>query len=167
MEQKKKKMKITLIAAMSKNNVIGKDNSLPSWKIPGDLKRFKALTMGKPIVMGRKTFESLPGALLGRLNVVLTRDPEWTANGVSVVRSIEEAIDLAKSQVASELMIIGGGEIYKQFLPYATHMELTVLNEDCEGDTYFPAFDPTRWKVTAQEDFERHSFISYTREWMI
>jgi dihydrofolate reductase len=152
---------------MTTKNVIGKNNSLPDWKIPGDLKRFKALTMGKPIVMGRKTFESLPGALPGRLNIVLTRDPEWKKDGVSIVRSVEEAIDLAKSHGASELMVIGGGEIYNQFLSYATHMELTILNEEHEGDTFFPFFDQTRWQQTGQEDFEKHSFISYVREWII
>ena len=135
-------MRVSLIVAMAQNGVIGRGNSLP-WHLPEDLKRFKATTMGKPMLMGRKTCESIGRALPGRLNLVLTRDPRWSAPGVSVVHSVEEA--LARAGEAEELMVIGGAEIYRLVMPFARRIYLTHVQADVPGDTFFPAFDPTQW----------------------
>ncbi len=135
-------VRVSLIVAMARNGVIGRGNSLP-WHLPEDLKRFKATTMGKPMLMGRKTCESIGRALPGRLNLVLTRDPRWSAPGVSVVHSVEEA--LARAGEAEELMVIGGAEIYRLVMPFARRIYLTHVQADVPGDTFFPAFDPTQW----------------------
>jgi dihydrofolate reductase len=125
---------ITLVVARAQNGVIGREGKLP-WHIPADLKRFKALTMGSVMVMGRKTFESLPGLLPGRRHVVLTRDPGWTAQGADVAQNVDQALKLAKSE---RISVIGGAEIFALFLPYADRMELTEVLEDIPGDTTMP-----------------------------
>ena len=136
-----------LVVAVAANGVIGADGRLP-WHIPADLKRFKALTMGKPMVMGRKTFESLPGLLPGRRHIVLTRDPRWTEDGAEVARSPEEALSLANS---AHVAIVGGAEIYARFLPLADRIEWTEVHAKPAGDTRFPAFDRTEWIETFRE----------------
>ena len=126
--------RITLVVARARNGVIGRDGALP-WHIPADLKRFKAITMGTAMVMGRKTFESLPGILPGRRHIVLTRDGSWSADGVEVAHSVDEAIALAGDQ---PLSVIGGADIFALFLPLADRVELTEVLDDVEGDTVMP-----------------------------
>jgi dihydrofolate reductase len=133
---------ISLIVAMAQNGVIGRGNALP-WRLPRDLKRFKAFTLGKPILMGRKTFESIGRPLPGRANLVLTRDRSWFAAGVIVVHSVEEALGQASG--SDELVAIGGAEIYRLVLPLARRIYLTHVQADVPGDTFFPAFDPSQW----------------------
>jgi dihydrofolate reductase len=150
--------RISLIVAMAQNGVIGRGNALP-WHLPEDLKHFKATTMGKPMLMGRKTFESIGRALPGRLNLVLTRDPGWSAPGASVVHSVEEA--LARAGESEELMVIGGAEIYRLVMPFARRIYLTHVQADVPGDAFFPAFDPTQWvdvQCDAQPADERNSY---------
>ena len=134
--------RVSLIVAMAQNGVIGRGNRLP-WRLPEDLRRFKASTMGKPILMGRKTFESIGHPLAGRLNIVLTRDAHWSATGVAVVHTVEAA--LAAAGDAGELMVIGGAEIYQLVMPFARRIYLTHVHADVAGDTFFPDFDPTQW----------------------
>jgi len=149
---------ISLIVAMAQNGVIGRDNSLP-WRLPEDLKRFKAFTLGKPILMGRKTFESIGRPLPDRLNIVLTRDRGWSAAGVTVVHSVEAA--LAQAAGSEELVAIGGAEIYRLLLPFARRIYLTHVHADVPGDTYFPEFDAAQWAdvdSSAQPADERHAY---------
>jgi len=133
---------VSLVVAMARNRVIGRNNALP-WRLSEDLKRFKATTMGKPILMGRRTFESIGKPLPGRANLVLTRDRSWQANGVLTVGSIEEAVE--RSRRAPELAVIGGAEVYRLALPLAHMIYLTRVEADVEGDTRFPAIDPREW----------------------
>jgi dihydrofolate reductase len=133
---------VSLIVAMAQNGVIGRANGLP-WRLPEDLKRFRAFTLGKAVLMGRKTFESIGRALPGRVNLVLTRDPSWSAPGVVVVHSMEAA--LAQAAASDELVVIGGAEIYRLVLPFARRIYLTHVHADVPGDTFFPDFDPTQW----------------------
>jgi dihydrofolate reductase len=133
---------VSLIVAMAQNGVIGRDNTLP-WRLPKDLKRFKAFTVGKPVLMGRKTFESIGRALPDRANLVLTRDRGWGAAGVIAVHSVEEA--LSYSDGYAELVAIGGAEVYRLVLPFARRIYLTHVHADVPGDTFFPDFDPTQW----------------------
>jgi dihydrofolate reductase len=143
---------ITLIVARAKNGVIGRDGGMP-WRLPADLRRFKALTVGKPVVMGRKTFESIGKPLPGRHNIVLTRQAGWAAPGVTVVPNLAEAVVAAglDPRVRAEVMIIGGAEIYALALPVATRVELTEVDAAPDGDTILPAFDPARWQEVARE----------------
>lgn len=147
---------ISLIVAMARNRVIGINNKLP-WYLPNDLKYFKQVTMGKPILMGRKTFESIGKPLPGRLNIVMTRDPSWQADGVKVTHSIDEAIALAQAQCeiqgGDELMVIGGDEIYRQSLPRADRLYLTQVHAEVEGDAFFPEINWDEWEEIAREDF--------------
>lgn len=127
--------KISLIAAMADNRVIGKDNDMP-WHMPADLKHFKQVTLGKPVVMGRRTFESIGRPLPGRKNVVITRNQDWQHTGVEVVNSPSDALALLANE--PEVMVIGGGNIYQQFLPMASFLYLTFIDLQVEGDTQFP-----------------------------
>jgi dihydrofolate reductase len=140
---------IVLVVARAANGVIGRNGTLP-WHIPADLKRFKALTMGSAMVMGRRTFDSLPGPLPGRRHIVLTRDPEWQAAGAEVVHSAEEALDLAGD---GRVSIIGGAAIFAMFMSLAGRIELTEVHADIEGDTSMD--DPRSgggWREVARED---------------
>jgi dihydrofolate reductase len=158
---------ISLIVAASKNNVIGVAGQLP-WHLSDDLKRFKVLTMNKPIVMGRKTFESIGRALPGRQNVVITTQSDYAAPGCEVVASPEAAV--AATPVGSEIMIIGGGEIYRLFLPRAVRIYLTRVDVVVDGDTFFPDLRSQVWRESAREEFSAndrndHDFavITYDR----
>ena len=131
-----------MIVAMAQNGVIGRDNALP-WRLPEDLRRFKAITLGKSILMGRKTFESIGRPLPERLNFVLTRNLEWRAEGVIVVKSVDEA--LRRVRETDELITIGGAEIYRLCMPFARRIYLTQVHAEVPGDTIFPDFDPTQW----------------------
>ena len=139
---------LSFVVAMARNGIIGQDNQLP-WRLPADLRHFKAVTMGKPIIMGRKTYESIGRPLPGRTNIVLTRAPDYTAEGCLVVHSVEEA--LAAAGDAEEVMIIGGAELYRQLLPRADRIYLTRVEEDVAGDTYFPQLDADRWHERSRE----------------
>jgi dihydrofolate reductase len=144
-------MRIALLAALDRNHGIGRDNALP-WRLPDDLKRFKALTLGKPVLMGRKTALSLGRALPGRANLVLTRSGQVPFEGMQAVASLDEALQRAKAEGAEELCVIGGGEVYALCLPLATHMHLTHVDMVVEGaDAFFPAFAANEWQVTARE----------------
>ena len=131
-----------MIVAMDRNRVIGIDNHLP-WRLPFDLKRFKSITMGKPLIMGRKTYESIGRPLPGRKNIVITRNQHFDAPGCIVVHSVDAA--LAAAAEADEVMVIGGGRIYELLLPRAGRLYLTLLDTEVSGDTYFPVIDPLNW----------------------
>jgi dihydrofolate reductase len=133
---------VSLIVAMAQNGVIGRGNALP-WRLPQDLQRFRAFTLGKAVLMGRKTYESIGRPLKGRANLVLTRRRGWYAHGVIVVHSLEEA--LAQTGPGEELVAIGGAEVYRLVLPLARRIYLTHVHADLPGDTFFPDFDPTQW----------------------
>lgn len=141
-------MKISLIVAMAGNRVIGREQALP-WHLPVDLAHFKTVTMGKPILMGRKTWESIGRALPGRLNLVLTRDPGYHAEGATVVTSVDAAIEACVG--APELMVIGGAGVYSEILPAANRIYLTEVEADIEGDTWFPELDETKWTEVSRE----------------
>ncbi|QYJ69442.1 dihydrofolate reductase [Flavobacterium litorale] len=142
-------MIITLIAAAAENNALGKDNNLV-WHLPNDFKRFKKLTTGHTIIMGRKTLESMNGPLPNRTNVVITRQKDYTYESCTIVHSLDEA--LAKcNQEEEEVFIIGGGEIYKQAIDKADKIELTRVHTTAEADTYFPEIDTKKWQLTNEE----------------
>jgi len=149
-------MKISMIVAMAANGVIGRDNKLP-WYLPNDLKYFKQVTMGKHILMGRKTFESIGKPLPGRTNIVMTRNTAWQAEGVKVVQSLEQAVSIAAAIAEidgqDELMIIGGDQIYREGLTIADRIYLTEVHAEVEGDAHFPALDREQWTECAREDF--------------
>jgi dihydrofolate reductase len=138
---------ISLILARADNGVIGHGGGIP-WHLPADLRRFKTVTMGAPMIMGRKTFESLPGLLPGRRHIVITRDPKWEEDGVETAHDGDEALILAN---APHLWVIGGAEIYRMFLPRADRIELTEVHCSPQGDTQIDAFDPLVWQETARE----------------
>jgi dihydrofolate reductase len=139
---------LSLIAAMAKNRVIGRNNALP-WHLPEDLKYFKATTLGKPILMGRKTFDSIGKPLPGRTSVVLTRNPEWSFDGCLVVPSLDAA--LARLADREEVLVIGGADLYQQTLPRADRLYLTEINADFEGDAWFPDFDRSQWQQISRQ----------------
>jgi dihydrofolate reductase len=142
---------IFLVVAVAANGVIGAGGTMP-WHLPADFRRVKSLTMGKPLVMGRKTFESLPGLLPGRRHIVITRDPEWHAEGAEVAHSLDEALHLAN---APHIVIFGGAEIYAQALPRAHRIELTEIHAEIPGDTHMPplgAKGPGGWRETFREE---------------
>lgn len=158
---------ITLIAALARNGVIGRNNQMP-WKIPGEQAYFKRMTMGHPIVMGRKTWESIGRPLPGRRNVVVTRNRQFVAPGAEAVASLDEA--LTQTGDADEIFIIGGGELYAQALPRAHRLLLTEIDAEFEGDAFFPVFDRSQWLETSRERYLptqdqpfRHSFVVYER----
>jgi dihydrofolate reductase len=143
-----KKPIVALIVAVAENGVIGRDNALP-WRIPEDMNWFKARTMGKPCVMGRKTWESFPKRPLpGRTNIVVTRDPAYRAEGAVVVSSLQAALDVAAGEDPDEIMVLGGAEIYAQALPLADRIYLTSVHGEVAGDTTFPALDRAQWNET-------------------
>lgn len=155
---------ITLIYARAKNGTIGKDGALP-WSLPADLKRFKALTMGKPMIMGRKTFESLPGLLPGRRHIVLTRRERWDSKGAEMASSADEALALVGD---GDVSIIGGAAIYDVFMAHAHRIELTQIHAEYPGDTFMPPLG-AEWKIIDRRDHDAdghrpaYSFITY--EW--
>ena len=143
---------ISLIAAMAENRVIGKDNGLP-WRLPADLAHFKRLTLDKPIVMGRRTWESLPGILPRRTHIVVTRNRAYRAAGCRVVGSTREALDALVD--AKEVFVVGGGSLYREMLPLVGRMYLTLVSARIEGDAFFPEWEPASWRETARESRPR------------
>ena len=157
-------MRISLIVAVSQNNVIGRDNQLP-WHLPEDLQYFKAVTMGKPLIMGRKTFESIGRPLPGRANIVITRNPDWTAEGVEIVADIEAAFAFAQKACSvsggDEVMVIGGEQIYRSCLARSDRLYLTRVEARVEGDAFFPELDEDDWQQVAEkmpEKVEKHAY---------
>ena len=148
-------MKLSLIVALAENRVIGVNNSLP-WYLPNDLKYFKAVTMGKPIIMGRKTYESIGKPLPGRTNIVISRDPNFNADGCKCVDSLETAIELAEQITLidgqDEAVVIGGEQIYRLALPLAQRLYLTRVAAEVTGDAWFPQIDETAWHEVVRED---------------
>jgi dihydrofolate reductase len=156
---------ITLIVAVADSGVIGRDNALP-WHLPEDLKRFKRMTMGKPIVMGRKTFESIGKPLPGRQNIVLTRESNYRRDGVTVVHDADAA--LAAAGGAAEIMVIGGADLFRLFLPRAGRVQLTRVHGDIAGDVVWPALDTRVWAVVAREAHDaddRHAYAMTFEVW--
>lgn len=147
--------KIALVVAVAENGVIGADGDMP-WKLSTDLKRFKAITMGKPMVMGRKTFDSIGKPLPGRTTIVVTRDKEWQFPGVVAVNSVENAVNVANEIAVShgqeEICVVGGGEIYRQTMPIADALHYTIVHAEPQGDTVFPDIDPSVWKEERREE---------------
>jgi len=145
---------IAIVVAVSENGVIGNDNALP-WRLPRDLQYFKSVTLGHPIVMGRKTFDSIGRPLPGRTNIVVTRQTNWIAPGVEVAHSLDAAIKLASSAAEAagvpRVMIIGGAEFYAQILPECDRLYLTEVHADVDGDAYFPKFDRSQWLEVSRE----------------
>ncbi len=156
--------RIALIAALDRNGAIGKDNQLP-WHLPDDLKRFKALTLGKPILMGRKTAQSIGRALPGRENLVLSRSGQSPVGGMQIVTSVDEALEQAQAMGASELGVIGGGQVYALTLPLADVLYLTYVDATIEGaDVHFPELDPNNWRCVRNEKHEadaRHAYAMH------
>jgi dihydrofolate reductase len=139
---------ISFVVAMDRNRLIGRDNGLP-WHLPPDLKHFKSVTMGKPVIMGRKTHQSIGRPLPGRRNIVISRNASYKAEGCEVVGSLEQA--LAITADAEEAMIIGGMTIYQSAMSFVQRLHLTLIDAEFEGDAWFPEYDPAAWKVTAEE----------------
>lgn len=143
--------RLALVVAIARNGVIGRAGGLP-WRLSTDLKRFKTITMGKPIIMGRKTWESIGKPLPGRFNVVISRDPAFAAEGGATARSFEEAVAIAKeSGAGEEICIIGGGEIYRQALPEADRLYVTHVDAEVEGDVFFPPISEEIWQAVSQD----------------
>jgi dihydrofolate reductase len=151
-------IRIVFVVAMARNGIIGRDGQMP-WHLPDDLKRFKALTLGKPVLMGRKTYDSIGKPLVERRNIVLTRNLCWEAPQVIVVHTLEEA--LRQARPARELMVIGGADIFSMCVPLCSRIELTLIDADIEGDTRFVALEPSEWREAARESHpadQRHAY---------
>ena len=161
-------MRVALVAAVARGGVIGRDSGIP-WRLPEDMRRFRTLTMGHPVIMGRRTWESLPDQfrpLPGRGNVVVTRNSDWSAQGADRAGSIEDALRLLEGEAT--VFVIGGGEIYAAALPSADELLLTEIDAEIEGDTYFPDWDPDDFEEVARErhvssDGVGYSFVTYER----
>ena len=163
-------MRLALIWAMARNRVIGRNDALP-WYLPEDLKYFKQVTMGKPIIMGRKTWESIGRPLPGRTNIVITRDPEFDAEGVKVVNSLEAAITLAEHITVidggDEAVVMGGAQIYEMALPMADRLYMTQVHADVDGDTCFPEFELASWHELTREDFSASETNPYDYSFVV
>ncbi len=157
-------MQIAIIAALGNNNIIGRDNKLP-WHLPADLKHFKEITLGKPIIMGRKTYESIGKTLAGRRNIVVTRDTNWQYADCEIYHSLREVFLAVKE--CGEVMVIGGAEIYKEVLPLADKMYLTFIHHDFIGDTYFPNWDPNEWQEIDRADYPADEKNSYPYSFVV
>ena len=163
-------MLISLVVAASQNDIIGRDNQLP-WHLPNDLKFFKQITMGKPIIMGRLTWDSIGRPLPGRTNIVITRDTSLQIEGVKVVNSKEQAIAEAEKEGVDEMMVIGGEGIYRLFMEDVDRIYLTRVHAEIEGDAHFPAFDEKDWRLISAEDHKAcdknpydYSFLVFERK---
>lgn len=157
--------RLTIVVAMAHDNVIGADNDMP-WHLPQDLQHFKALTVGKPVIMGRRTYDSIGRALPGRRNIVITRDENWTADKVETAHSLDEALALVQDD--AEASIIGGAQLYRLALDRVHCLMVTEIDLDVPGDAYFPAIDPAVWREVARqpqqnEQGQRFAFVEYQR----
>lgn len=167
-------IRLSLMVAKASNRVIGRNNKLP-WYLPNDLKYFKQVTFGKPVIMGRKTWDSLGKPLPGRTNIVITRQPDFQAEGAKVVATLEEAVTMAENvafiEGQDEAVVMGGAEIYALALPKADRLYLTEVHAEVDGDTWFPEYDTAEWKEIGREDFPAegpnpydYSFAVYERK---
>ena len=167
-------IRLSMMGAKATNNVIGRNNKLP-WYLPNDLKYFKQVTFGKPVIMGRKTWESLKGPLPGRTNIVITRQPAYQAEGAKVVATVDDAITMAENvafiEGQEEAVIMGGAEIYALALAQTQRLYLTEVHAEVDGDTFFPEYDKGEWEEIAREDFPAegpnpydYSFVVYERK---
>ncbi|WP_435786368.1 dihydrofolate reductase [Alcanivorax borkumensis] len=167
-------IRLSMMVAKATNNVIGRNNKLP-WYLPNDLKYFKQVTFGKPVIMGRKTWESLKGPLPGRTNIVITRQPAYQAEGAKVVATVDDAITMAENvafiEGQEEAVIMGGAEIYALALAQTQRLYLTEVHAEVDGDTFFPEYDKGEWEEIAREDFAAegpnpydYSFVVYERK---
>ena len=152
-------MSVIVIAAVARNGVIGRGNDLV-WRDRDDLQRFKRLTLGHALVMGRRTYDSIGRPLPGRDTIVVTRQPDWSAAGVAVAHSVEQALELAGK---GDAYVAGGGEIYRLTLPVADRLELTEIEADLDGDVRFPAYDPSHWRETAREQRDGYAWVTSVR----
>jgi dihydrofolate reductase len=157
-------VKISINAAMAENRVIGIDNKIP-WHLSADLKNFKKITMGKPILMGRKTFESIGRPLPGRKNIIISRNLDYQQPGCEVFHSIDTALKSCAD--SEEIMIIGGSDLYRSMLPKATHLYLTLIHKEFSGDTFFPAFNWNEWQEIARKDITDDGSVSFTYSFII
>lgn len=157
-------MRIALIAALANNRVIGRENRLP-WRLSADLRHFKSLTMGKPVIMGRNTYESIGKPLPGRSNIVLTRDAQYRAPGCRVVHSLEQALEAAAGH--AEVMVIGGAELYRQTIDAAQRLYLTRVKADVQGDAVFPEIDPRQWRELQRESHRGDDNNEYDYDFLI
>ncbi len=153
--------RIALIAAQAENRVIGLDNKMP-WHLPEDLQYFKKITLGKPVIMGRKTFESIGRPLPGRTNIVVTRQSDWRAEGVVTASGLEQALSLAERESPDELMVIGGAQIYAEALPLAQRIYLTQIHKEIEGDAWFPALGDQWVSVSRQDGHSDRQDLGYS-----
>jgi dihydrofolate reductase len=151
------RQRIVLVAAVADNGVIGHAGEIP-WRIPEDMKHFREVTTGHPVLMGRVTYESIGRPLPGRTNIVVTRDPAWSADGVRVVGSVQEGLDLAR-EVGGDVMVIGGAQVYEATMGAADVQVLTEVHQSPEGDTFYPAFDRSDWVETRRETHDGHDFV--------
>ena len=156
-------MTVTIVAAVARNGVIGVGGGLP-WHLPDDLRRFKELTMGHVLVMGRRTYESIGRPLPGRTTVVVTRRPEWSAGADEVIRArdVPGALQLA-SEIDDEVFVVGGGLVYEEALPLADRLELTFVDAEPEGDTFFPEVDWSQWREVARDEGDSVAYVTYER----
>lgn len=161
-------MRLSFVVAYSRGRVIGKDGALPPWRLPADMRRVRQLTMGKPLIMGRRTYDSIGRPLEGRTSIVLTRDTSFGPGGVVVARTPDEAVALAGN--VEEAIVFGGTEVFRQFLPRADRLYITEIDADFEGDRRFPEIDPREWREVEREEFEpternphRYRFLTLDR----
>ena len=160
-------MIISLVVAAGNNNAIGKDNKL-LWHMPNDMKYFKNVTWGMPVIMGRKTFEALGKPLAGRKNIILTKQNGWKTEGTVTVKSFEDAIFLGKEMDVKEMMVIGGGEIYRSTIDKADRIHITRIDAEFEeADTFFPAIDPAKWKLVSQKNYEADAKNKYNYSFQV
>lgn len=161
---------IAIVVAVAENGVIGNNNTLP-WRLPKDLAYFKKITMGHPVVMGRKTYESIGKPLPGRINIVVTRNADWQAQGVTVCGSLKQALDegakVARKNNVAQIMVIGGAEFYAQVLPIATRLYLTEVHAEIDGDTYFPSFDRSHWQAKESIRYEADAGNPYAYSFVL
>jgi len=154
------KVTVTLIAAVSANGVIGREGNL-AWRHRDDLQRVKRLTLGRTLVMGRRTFDSIGRPLPGRRTIVITRQAGWAAPGVTVTHSVEEALEAARD--SPEIVVFGGGEVYAQLIGRADRLEITHIQDEIDGDTHFPVIDPTVWREVGREERGGFDWVTYAR----
>ncbi|MEN8260881.1 MAG: type 3 dihydrofolate reductase [Pseudomonadota bacterium] len=157
-------MRLSLVVAMALNRVIGIENKLP-WQLPADLRNFRKITMGKPLLMGRKTYESIGRPLPGRENIIITRNRIYRQQGCEVFHSVEDALIHLKHH--EEVMVIGGAAFYESLLPKATRLYLTLIQDVFEGDTFFPEFDPASWVETARQDIDDDEEVGFSYSFLI
>lgn len=159
-------MRIGIYVAVARNGVIGNEGEMP-WRLSTDLRRFKAITMGKPVVMGRKTWESIGKPLPGRRNIIVTRNRDYQAEGADIAASLAAALEMVRNDPAGEVAVIGGGEIYRQAIEVADTLHVTHVEADMDGDTRFPAVDPAVWTPVMREPVAAGERDSYATEYVI